>query len=954
MSDSAYLASLVPADELLAGLLDASLMGVVLYSPVLDPAGELVDFAFSYLNPAAQRLLRLPARPAITHLAAFPGARANGSFEIHRAAFLTGEPKQLALPSPDALTPYSLRAAARRVGAELLVSLTEAVPEAPAQPPAPAPAEALAPPAAEAALRASQTRERTARANAERQRNLLRTLLHQAPVAIAVLEGPDCVVTLVNQQMADLWGHPLADILNEPLLTAVPELRGQGFELLIADVARTRMPYVGREVPTQLLRAGRLDTGYFNFVYQPLYDEAGAPSGVVYVAIDVTELVLARRRAEENAQRAAALNQRLLSTNQELLSATAAAEQTRADAEAGRRELTALFQQAPAMICILSGPDHTFELVNPPYQRLVGDRLLLGRPIREAMPELAGQPFFGLLAEVYRTGESFSAHEMLVRLDHDNSRPAALAQRYYNFTYQPRRDAQGGVNGIIVFAYDVTALVETRQRVEDNEHLLATTNEELQAINEELQAANTELQTAQSQLLELNQCLETRVRERTQQFEAALGQAERQREQVELQQHLLRQILGQVPASICALSGPEHCYSFFNEAYQQQAGGRARLGVAMGEAMPEAATQGFIALLDEVYATGKPYIGRDAPVRFHDPAALSASRVGYFDFIFQPLVDGQGQTQGILAFAVDVTEKMRARQQLEDLSQELADTNATLRQANAAAQAANEQLTRANVDLDNFIYTASHDLRAPILNIDGLLHALEQELPAVTRQTPDVAPLLTMMHDAVARFQKTVDDLTEITRLRNAHEAPATLVRLADVVESVRLDLAPQINATGAALTIDVADCPAIAFAERNLRSVVYNLLSNALKYRDPTRPLRVQLSARPAGEFVELTVQDNGLGLAAHRQPELFSMFKRFHSHVEGSGIGLYMVKKIVENAGGRVEVMSEDGQGFKFRVLLRPEGGATPCPRAAAEKRERPEKPERPEKSGRVPENA
>ncbi|MDQ2769921.1 MAG: ATP-binding protein [Bacteroidota bacterium] len=232
----------------------------------------------------------------------------------------------------------------------------------------------------------------------------------------------------------------------------------------------------------------------------------------------------------------------------------------------------------------------------------------------------------------------------------------------------------------------------------------------------------------------------------------------------------------------------------------------------------------------------------------------------------------------------------------------------------------NEQLTRVNVDLDNFIYVASHDLKAPISNIEGLLSVLLQELPATPAQSPEVQHVLALMQDSVNRFQRTIEHLTEVSKLQKEH-APATApVDLAAVFHDVQLDLEPLIRSTGATLDLDVQTAPWVSFSEKNLRSVIFNLLSNALKYHDPARAPQVRVRTRPAADGVLLEVQDNGLGLAASHQRQLFGMFQRFHDHVEGSGIGLYMVKKMVENAGGRITVDSELGRGTTFRVYFTP----------------------------------
>ena len=145
---------------------------------------------------------------------------------------------------------------------------------------------------------------------------------------------------------------------------------------------------------------------------------------------------------------------------EEALCASQAREQAAgAKAECQRRQLDNVLMQAPAMICVFEGPGHRLQFASGPYQALVGSRPLLGRPIAEAVPVLAGQPILGLLDVVYRTGEPFFAAERLVRLDPDGPGPAALGEPYYNFTYQPRRDLAATVDGILVFAYDVTGQV---------------------------------------------------------------------------------------------------------------------------------------------------------------------------------------------------------------------------------------------------------------------------------------------------------------------------------------------------------------------------------------------------------------------------------------------------------------------------------------------------------------
>jgi PAS domain S-box-containing protein len=257
-------------------------------------------------------------------------------------------------------------------------------------------------------------------------------------------------------------------------------------------------------------------------------------------------------------------------------------------------------------------------------------------------------------------------------------------------------------------------------------------------------------------------------------------------------------------------------------------------------------------------------------------------------------------------FVLDITEAKRAEE--------------ALRHSQLLLQRSNKQLTRTNVDLDNFIYTASHDLKSPITNIEGLLHELQAQLPAHVQQAHDLVPLLTMMQESVTRFQRTIDHLSDITKLQKEHDQPVTEVFLPPVVDDVRQDLFPLLKATGAHLELAITDYPRVLFSLKNLRSVLYNLLSNALKYRHPDRLPQIRLSSYPdpSGQYLVLSVQDNGLGIETSHHQELFTMFRRLHNHVEGSGIGLYMVKRMVENVGGRIEVDSQLGLGSTFSVYL------------------------------------
>jgi PAS domain S-box-containing protein len=298
-----------------------------------------------------------------------------------------------------------------------------------------------------------------------------------------------------------------------------------------------------------------------------------------------------------------------------------------------------------------------------------------------------------------------------------------------------------------------------------------------------------------------------------------------------------------------------------------------------------------------------------------------------------PVYDGSGEVVQWFGTNTDIYDQQLTQQHLQALNRELADTTKELAAANEELTAANEeitstieelastnlQLTRVNADLDNFIYTASHDLKAPISNIEGLVQALLRQLPAEALAPERVQRTVSLIQGSVDRFRKTIDNLTEVVKLQKENNPESVMVNLPEVIREVMLDLAPVIQSSGAVITTEVADTTEVRFSAKNLRSVVYNLVSNAIKYRFPDRVPLICIDCQTTATHHVLSVSDNGLGMEAGRISQLFTMFRRFHDHVEGTGIGLYMVKKMVENAGGHIVVESQPEQGSQFLVYFR-----------------------------------
>ncbi|GAB2771085.1 PAS domain S-box-containing protein [Hymenobacter luteus] len=1086
----------VSAPDLLHDALELSHTPLALLRPAYAATGELTDFYLEYLNPASQRATGLPERPPQTLATYFLTVAATGTLPFLQQVFETGEASQHEVSYQHPGLDVRLRLSARRRGNLLIVAFTE-----------PAGTDRSA---VEQALRESRGREQLARAEAEAQRQQLQDLFMQAPACIASLEGPQLVFTLVNPQYQQLVGERL--LLGLPLRQAWPELEGQPFYDLLESVYQTGKTVYGTEQVAYLDRtnSGRLEPVYFNFIYEAIRSGPEQVTGVTIFAYDVTEQVVARQQVQRLNEELAAANEELQVANEEFLTNNAALQQTQqqlrllnlelearvlsrtrqvkaaqAATEIQRATLERLFMQAPAAICILTGPQLVFELVNPAYQQLFPGRALRGRPILEALPEIAGHAVFRTLEQVYQTGRTHEELGILIPLaGHDAN---TLEERFFDYVQQAYFDEQGLITGVVVFAFEVTTQVRARQTSEasvrqlqlitDSLPILISYIDRAQTYQFANQAYESWFQLSPRQLL--GRPVVDIIGERAYQnvqgyiqralagerldFEAQMpyrsgftrhirtsyvpdvrdgqvlgfysmvlditAQVAAQQE-ADRQRQLLHTLFMEAPAPIVILDGPAFVFQLVNPAYQRIFPGRALSDKPILEALPELTNTPIIGILKQVYSTGETFVAQELPLQLarHEGGPLEDI---YWTFTYQARRNLEGAVDGILVFAHEVTDQVQARRVIEQSEQyvrQLADNvpamiwvtnpegsctylnqqwfaytgqtraealgrgwlqavhpedvatttdvfleatasqtafsllyrqrrhdgqyrwaidtglprfNAqgefeghigtvfdiheqkqaeqSLRRLTRQLRATNQQLVRTNVDLDNFIYTASHDLKAPITNIEGLVYALQAQLPPQEAITQQVAPLLTMMQESVERFQRTIHHLSDVTKLQKEYGEPTTLVPLAPVVTDVLLDLQGLVDQVGAQVEVDVAECPSVLFSTKNLRSVLYNLLSNALKYHHPGRVPRIRVQCRQEEGFTVLLVEDNGLGLEASKQAQLFTMFRRFHTHVEGSGIGLYMVKRSVENAGGRITVQSKPDQGSVFSVYFR-----------------------------------
>ncbi|MEI6945604.1 PAS domain-containing protein [Paraflavisolibacter sp. H34] len=297
------------------------------------------------------------------------------------------------------------------------------------------------------------TEQVVARRAAEDSEQRFRNLVEEATVPTSVFCGPDMRIRYVNEAMLHIIGRDRS-IVGKTLREALPELERQPFFELLDRVYTTGETYLGKEDRADMMVNGKLQTLYINHSYKALRDREGAIYGILNMAVDVTERVMARKQVEES-----------------------------------EKTLRNTILRAPVALCIFRGPSFVVEIANHRMVELWGRQAaeVLHRPVFSAIPEAWSRDYEALLAGVLATGKPFNADELPVIL----VREGAPQTVFINVACEPLYDSDGAVSGIMAVASEVTDLVVTRKKIEE---LVGKRTRELEEANKNLQRSNAELE----------------------------------------------------------------------------------------------------------------------------------------------------------------------------------------------------------------------------------------------------------------------------------------------------------------------------------------------------------------------------------------------------------------------------------------------------------------------------
>ena len=777
----------------------------------------------------------------------------------------------------------------------------------------------------------------------ESEKNLRSTIL-QAPVAMCIFRGPEYVVEIANERMFEFWGKKENALLQRPIFEGLPEVKNQGFEELLHKVYCEGETVSANEVSVTLPRNGKIEPVFVNFVYQPFKEGDGAISGVMAVAIDVTEQVLARKKIEESEYE---LQLRVKERTAEI-------ERQKAFTSG---ILEASFSGIYSIIAIRNEKgnieDFRYLFVNNITARILKMSVMevVGRTVLELIPENRTNGFFEMFCRVLQTGEAIRNETnfiserfnqwfdyAIVPMDSETlvvTVQDITKQKIAALQIEQQRNLLNSILEHSPTGISVTEIIRDEQgEIIDGRTILANAiSEKLSGIPVDTMLAKkiseNDPKILQSPLFKMAiNTLHTGEPFVAQYFleptrkwlELSVAKMDKDRLinvfsdvtilknahlRIEESEERLRAVFNSAQAGMFTFTPVQNHegeiidfrFVITNANFANYVGQTPEvLNGALGSTwFPGYLHNGVFDMYKKTYLTGETLrIDIHYNVDQHDIFLdLKSTKVG-------------GE---VLVTFTDYTPLKRAQVQLEKYL---------------------EDLKRSNASLEEFAYAASHDMKEPIRKILVFTARLKERLKE--KLADEDLKYFQRLETSAQRMGKLIDDLLEFSHVANENSVIGEVnlnKKVSQALEDLELEIAEK-NA------IIIADpLPTIMGHKRQMQQLFQNLISNALKFSKPGIAPHVHISAKSikgseaglplSGEdnnknYYLLEVSDNGIGFEQHYAERIFNMFQRLHGKAEydGTGIGLSIVRKVVYNHKGYIWAEGNPGEGARFKVLL------------------------------------
>jgi PAS domain S-box-containing protein len=748
----------------------------------------------------------------------------------------------------------------------------------------------------------------------------LASLMLNSPGPIFMCWGTE-LSFLYNTAYLDILGDKHPGALGRPFYEVWSEVR-PSIEALVRRTLSGE-PVHCQNAPFTLRRSGQEALAWFDFSYAPVHSLDGQVAGLYCTLLETTGQVLAEQHRQLETVR-----------------------------------LRALFEQAPSFMVVTQGPSHVFALANSAYFRLVGQRDLMGQPIRQALADIEGQGYSELLDQVYATGQPFIGHKMPVTFE---AQAGALPEpRFVNFVLQPMTGADGRVNGIFIEGVDVTEHVRSEEALRLQKHSAVQAVQRLDAL---LEAApvGISLIDADGQLLRVNlasrgiwgaDLLASAEAYRHRKGWWADGSA-KHGEPVEAHEWAsVRALQGQSPRDIVEIQALDaagtrrtivNCAAPVRDAQGRITGAvitqmditdrvQAEAALRESEAQFRTITNAMPQMVWSCLSDGEhDYFNQ----QFYDYADMPTG-AGHGDAWVQllhpedrqrtherwshSLHTGQpyenecrlrhhsGQYRWNLARALPVRSAQGAIVRWMGTSTDI-----------HAHKLTQQALVEADRQKDEFLAMLAHELRNPLMPITSAAELLATG----TLDERGVAKMSGLIFRHAVHMTGLINDLLDVSRItQGLVELEAVPVELKAVVEQALEQVQPLLSSKAHHLQVRLPiESAWVRGNALRLVQVLVNVLSNASKYTPGGG--RIELEMTLTSSQVRLAVRDNGMGMSAAllgRAFELFAQGEREADRSQGGlGIGLALVKQLVALHGGEVTARSAGpGQGSEFTLVL------------------------------------
>ena len=267
----------------------------------------------------------------------------------------------------------------------------------------------------------------------------------------------------------------------------------------------------------------------------------------------------------------------------------------------------------------------------------------------------------------------------------------------------------------------------------------------------------------------------------------------------------------------------------------------------------------------------------------------------WVNFSMLPVYNSDGELSHWVSIQRDITEEKKQEVEKEQLIREL---------------------TQNNKDLQQFSYITSHNLRAPLSNLTGLLNLIE-DIPI---EDPELKEILDGFNKSTHLLNDTINDLVKVIIIKDNPSIEKEELMLKDIFEDVFSQLDFLIGLHKPIIKIDFDGVSFLNTNKSYLESILLNLLTNAIKYKSATRKLKINITANQMDDSVVLIFKDNGIGIDLERnRDKIFGLYQRFHDYPDSKGLGLYLVKSQVETMGGTIGIESTVNIGTTFTLTFK-----------------------------------